>query len=463
MQEINTDWLSQQAAFSGVPPAQLEWFINKSSHYILNTGEELFSAGKPIEGIQVITSGKVTIFAKDGTSTSATLEAGDVTGTLPFSRMAAPTGSAVTSVTTQVMFFPSAYIREMVKDHFELTEALVHQMLSRVRNFTSLQQQNEKMIALGKLSAGLAHELNNPAAAIVRDALSLKSHLSILPESFKAVMNIRMSPEEVDIVNNILFTSLDKERPVLSLMEKMQLEEELDEWMASHGIAGNTELIETFTEFGFSATDLDNFAKYIPETSLSAVLKWISDNIITDKIVGGIGNAAQRIESLINSVKSYTHMDRGRDKEAIDIHSGIRNSVVMLGYKLRNNNVSLQENYDKQLPYIKVMVGEMNQVWTNLIDNALDAMENLPKGILNIATVRDGDYAKITITDNGPGIPSEIIPMIFDPFFTTKAIGKGTGLGLEVVRRIVQQHSGTITVDSRPGCTSFTVCLPILS
>ncbi len=244
-------------------------------------------------------------------------------------------------------------------------------------------------------------------------------------------------------------------------MERSEREDDLADWLQDAGVDDNGELAEAFADFGFCAPDLERFAAQIPVEARKAIFKWIADNIITDKIVNNIGEAATRIETLIASVKSFTHMDRGAESQFADIHTGIRNTLTMLGHKIRHSNVALEEAYDTSLPPVKAMIGELNQVWTNIIDNSLDALDGRTGSILRIETLRDGNFVRTTITDNGPGIPEEIRSRIFDPFFTTKAPGKGTGLGLDVVQRIVQQHRGSVKIDSQPGRTSFIVCFPI--
>ncbi len=463
MLDITPDWLARLPPLADVPPAQLAWFAANATHHLLAPGEALFTAGEAVLNTHLVVSGRLEVAVPQGAErrVTATLQAGDLTGYLPFSRMKAATATSRALESTQVMTFPAGRTREMIRDHFELAEALVHVMISRVRDFTALQQQNEKMMALGKLSAGLAHELNNPASAVARDAQTLQKHLSLLPESFKDVMNIRMTPDQVDAVGEVLFRLLRAPRPQLSLLQRSDREDELLDWFDARAVADPAELAEHFTDFGFCVADLDEFAPHIPAADLRPVLQWVSNNILTDRMVGDIGEAAGRIAALVQSIKAFTHMDRGSEKQAADIHDGIRNTLTMLGHKLRAGAVRLEEAYDLTLPPVTAMIGELNQVWTNLLDNALDAMAGRAGSVLHIATVRDGPLVCVTITDNGPGIPADVRPRIFDPFFTTKPIGKGTGLGLEVVQRIVQQHGGRVGLESAPGRTAFTVCFPI--
>lgn len=221
------------------------------------------------------------------------------------------------------------------------------------------------------------------------------------------------------------------------------------------------DMAENFVEFGFTADVLDGIKKHIPSAHIAPILRWINNNFTTERMVADMQDASKRIGDLISSVKNFTHMDRGGDKEVIDIRVGIRNTLVLLNHKIKRANIEVVEDFDESLPPINAMVGELNQVWTNLIDNASDALESQKGAKLIIRTRLDHEFAKVSIIDNGPGIPKDIKSKIFDPFFTTKEIGKGTGLGLDVVTRIVKQHRGSVTVTSEPGHTEFLVCFPI--
>ncbi|GEO11921.1 sensor histidine kinase [Segetibacter aerophilus] len=464
MQAVTAKWLQLIEAFHDVPLEQLQWWIDNSNIKTLAQDEFLFRAGEPASGTHVLIKGRVRLYMpqKNSVRILGFAEEKEITGYLPYSRGMVSKVDAQAVDEVEVMTFPIEKINELIVKNFELTSALVHVMTSRVREFTTMQQQNEKMMALGKLSAGLAHELNNPASAIVRGSISLKQHLQLQPETFKEVISIKMTAEEVEIVNNKMFEVLRrKEKPILTLMQRMALEDDLAECLDGHGVKNSTELAENFIEFGFTCEDMNEFSELVPPAYLSPVLNWINNNLVTEKMVNDIQESSQRIEKLVSAIKNFTHMDRDRDKEYTDIHSGIKNTLTMLEYKFKKGNVKLVEDYDVTLPKVKAFVGELNQVWTNLLDNALDAMEVNSQGKLEIKTIRDGGFIKVSITDDGPGVPDDIQSQIFDPFFTTKEIGKGTGLGLDVVTRIIRQHDGSVELDSIPGKTTFEVRLPI--
>jgi signal transduction histidine kinase len=430
----------------------------------LQDGDIVTVQGQPLGGPHFVINGHIRVYADQNGNRRevTTFNTGEIAGYLPYSRAVIANVNSMSVGETHLLSFPTARIREMIKDHFEVTQALVHVMSNRVREFTALQQQNEKMMALGKLSAGLTHELNNPASAIVRDSASLLAHLRMEPQTFKKVISIQMDAAQVDAVNDELFRLLAlKDRPHLTLKEKTSREEEISDWLDERNIENSYDLAETFVDFGFTIPNLETFCNHIPANYCSPVFNWIGNLLVTERMVGDIQESSRRIADLVNSVKTFTHMDRGLDKQYGNIHVGIRNTLTMLGYKLKKAGVTVVEDFDQSLPQLKAMIGELNQVWTNLVDNAIDAMEANGKGTLTIKTMKDREFIQVIITDDGPGIPDNIKSRIFDPFFTTKEMGKGTGMGLEVVQRIVHQHHGSIKVKSVPGKTEFVVCFPI--
>jgi signal transduction histidine kinase len=465
MQECTPALLKSFQALEEVPEDQLQWLIDNSDCHMLSDGEPLTRAGQPIRGPHFIITGGIRInMVQNGSMREVgTFGERNITGYLPFSRGLIANVNSEAIGETQLLTFDTDKIKDMIQSQFELTQALVHVMTNRVRNFTTLQQQNEKMMALGKLSAGLTHELNNPASAIVRDSDSLLKHLKMQPGDFKSVIAIRMEPEQVDAVSEILFRILDNRQPMqLTLRQRTEKEDDLNDLFDELEIISEVDTVENFVEFGFQPDDIRAFGKHIPRQFLSPVLNWINNLLVTERMVEDISESSRRIADLVNSVKTFTHMDRAPDKQYADIHTGISNTLTMLGYKLKKGNINLVEDFDETLPPVKAFIGELNQVWTNLIDNALDAMETNSKGTLTIKTKKDGKFVQVSIIDDGPGIPADIQSRIFEPFFTTKEMGKGTGLGLEVVQRIVQQqHNGSIKVKSEPGNTEFTVCFPI--
>lgn len=449
--------------FKAVPDDQLQWLVDHGTIQSYKDGDKVFGIGDSVDGFNVVLTGRLQLYAvRNGNRLDlGAYEPLEILGRLPYSRMKASNGEGFAIGDLEMFFLHRDLFQEMISTCHEVTEALVHNMTDRVREFVKYQQQNDKMMALGKLSAGLAHELNNPSAAIVRGAQELKKTLAAAPHKFKKVLKIQATGETVDKLNNIIFKKIqNRASGRMSLSEKMDCENNLREWLEQHIEVVADELPEVFADFGFTEGDFNDIKSSLRPEDLVPVIDWFQQVLTTEGLVNDIEEASRRINTLVSSVKGYTHMDQAPEKHKTDIHTGIRNTLTMLNYKLKKAGVKVIENFQHDPPEANIYVSELNQVWTNLIDNAIDAMEGRPNSILEIKTERDREFTNVSIIDNGPGIPKDIQDKIFDAFFTTKPIGKGTGLGLDVVRNIVNQHNGKIELTSEPGKTIFKVCFP---
>ena len=454
--------LQQADALHEVPANELQWLIDQGELVRFAEGDFMFSRGNETNHLQIVISGRINIFfdQKGQRRNITTLGQGSITGVLPYSRMKAAGGFGQATEESYVLLLHKDHFRTMICEQFGLAEALVHVMTTRVREFTKQAQQNEKLLSLGKLSAGLAHELNNPASAIVRGALALKNNLKSSPEQFKVVTSIRMEENQIDTINEILFSKVaNNPNCDLSLMDRTDLEDEIMDWLEDRDIEDADLLAVNLVENGWTIEDLETVDANLPREFYAPVFRWIDNVMTTEKLVQEIDDSAQRISDLVKSVKSYTHMDRGADKEWFDLRTGLRSTLTMLNHKLKGKKIEVVENFEADLPEIKAHPGELNQVWTNLIDNAVDAMES--GGKLELHAYRDREFVRIDVLDNGSGISQEVLSQIFDPFFTTKEMGKGTGLGLDIVKRIITNHRGDIKVESQPGDTRFKLCFPI--
>lgn len=447
-----------------VPKDQLSWLIARGEILEFEPDSYIFKPGDPIDRMFILLEGRATlqIKQKDDLRVMGTIKDKEITGWLPYSRADVARGYAQSNTPCRLLAVSKGHFKEMVHNQEELTTALVHVMSSRIREFTKSEQQNDKILALGKLSAGLAHELNNPSAAIVRSSQNLSKNLKALPDHFKRVIKIKMTDGQVDAVNNILFSKLGSNGPKLSLVQRTSLEDELLDWLEGNGIDDADEMAANLAGYNFSTDDLDMVCQHSNQEDCPPVIRWIHQMLLTESMVGEIEDAASRIHKLVNAVKGYTHMDQAQDKVPTDIHEGIDNTLTMLNHKLKVAKINLDLQYSDRLDTPCILPGAMNQVWTNLIDNAIDAMEDAEERTLMIKTLQEGSFIQVLVQDSGPGIPDDIKPHIFDPFFTTKPIGKGTGLGLEVVHQIIyKQHNGAIDLSSEPGKTAFKVCIPL--
>ena len=449
--------------FKDIPDNQIHWLIEKGEVRELEEGFPIFIPGDPIDNTLIILKGEFRFYAISGEQEReiGTKSMGEVSGFLPFSRGKIASGKGKVIEAATILYLNRSYEKEMLREHYELSQALVHEMTSRVREFTNFQKQTEKMAALGKLSAGLAHELNNPASAILRSSLELKKHLSHQPEKFKKVIKIKLTDDTIDQLNHILSEKIKHHSGHQSLIQRKELEDDLGYLLEDFGIEGAFELAEDLADFGFEEKDLHLIASMVEKVDLGSVLHWMGDNIMIERMVNDIQESSERISKLVKSVKIYTHMDQAPIKSKIDLHEGIVNTLNILNHKIKSNNTEIVQDIDTSIPPLLMYVSEMNQVWTNLIDNALDAVSEVDHPKITIKTWQQNGEVKVCIIDNGKGIPKEIESRIWEPFFTTKSMGKGTGLGLELVMNIVERHQGNIKMKSQPGSTTFELSFPI--
>ncbi|KAA5540598.1 ATP-binding protein [Adhaeribacter rhizoryzae] len=462
MADFDVAYLQELPVFKNIPGEHVQWLLNTGEIQALAPGEALFTKGQPSDYMHLILEGQINIsLEQNGTyKYFVSVKKGEVTGVLPFSRLRAAAGQGIAAVPTKVLSLHRQHFPELERVSPELVQELVGIMTDRVRDFTRSQQQNEKLMALGKLSAGLAHELNNPAAAIVRSSSELLRIHHNVPEKFKRIMTMHVTPEQVDAVNNILLRVIAADlQSNLTLLARNSLEDEIIDWLEEQDVPDGYELAEILVESGVTLTDLEAIKTILAGNNLPEVLDWFANTLNTEKLICDIQASAKRISELVNAVKTYSHMDRGQDKEKTDLHHGLKSTLTMLTHKLKEKNIQVEQDYQANLPPITAYVGELNQVWTNLIDNAIDALA--AGGKLRLATRQEGNSVKVTVADNGAGIPADVLNRIFEPFYTTKPVGKGTGLGLDIVNKILLHHDASIKVQSQPGNTVFEVCFPV--
>lgn len=461
MKELTIQDLKVVKEFQRVPDEQLQWLISQGETVEVEEGGLLFDVGEPVTTSYVILDGKLRVASRRPGEQKELriLDPGQLAGYLPFSRATVTPAFCDALKRSWVFKCDSSKLKAGFADHYELIEAMVHMMLSRVREFTSIQQQNEKMFALGKLSAGLAHELNNPAAAISRAAALLRDQVNKLPPLFKSIAGLKIAPEELEHMSEMMIHKIVKEPVNLTMLQKADLEDELSDWLFENGLKDIDP--EGLVERGFTTAELNLFKEASSLEELPVLLEGVSSILVANKMAEEIRVSSERISDLVGAVKNFTFMDKNTDRQLIDVHAGIRNTLTLLKFKLKKGNINVIEHYDDSVPKIRAFPGELNQVWTNIIDNAIDAMEANRKGTLEITSSHDARFVKISIKDDGTGIPENIKQNIFTPFFTTKEMGKGSGLGLDVVNRIMSQHNGDVKVKSEPGATEFEISFPI--
>ncbi len=451
--------------FADLADDQLQWFADNSEERRFAPGDVVFRKGDKADAMVVYLDGEVHAYWDENDHDIVyILRAGEqtteVSGMLPFSRMTElqVTGYAVTDV--RLLWFPVSLFPELMQRMPLLVQRLVGIMSDRVRESTTLDQQQDKLMALGKLSAGLAHELNNPAAGATRAANDLIETLKQLRAADMRLCSHDLTETQqssIDAFESKAINHTATAEPLNSL-DQSDREDEVSEWLESHGIAEPWKLSANLVEAGMDSAALEQLLGEIPPTATADVLSRVNCQLAAAKLAGEIKIATTRISELVGAIKEYSYMDQAKVQE-LDVHKGLDNTLLILKYKLRKKNVSVTRDYAESLPLIKAYGSELNQVWTNLIVNAVDAMNE--GGTLKVRTKREPTDILVEIRDNGAGIPASARSRIFEPFFTTKPVGEGTGLGLDTVARIVRKHRGNVRFESKPGDTCFQVRLPI--
>jgi signal transduction histidine kinase len=451
------DALAKIPVFQDQPREELLWFISVSEERRAAPGEIIMREGDPPDYMLVMLDGEMRARAEHGPADGPvfSIKSGDVTGMLPFSRLKliSVTGRAV--VASHFLGFPVTQFVELFKRLPELVRRLVGLLADRVRSVTRLEQQHEKLAALGKLSAGLAHELNNPSAAARRSAAALRECLIRLRE---AARNTDIGPEDCGLL-------AEREEEIRASLKPAQFkdefvrverEEAIQAWLEAHNVEDAWKLSPSLADAGLTDEHLSIFAA-AAGASVGPELTRFATLLEMERIADELEHSSARISDLIKAIKEYSYMDQGPLQE-VDIERGLETTLTIMNHKLKRG-ITVNRDYTPGLPKVISSGSELNQVWTNLIDNAADAMKG--SGKLNIRTARENDFVLVEITDNGPGIAPEVISRIFDPFFTTKGVGEGTGLGLDVVNRIIKNLGGQVGVTSVPGNTRFQVRVPI--
>ncbi len=454
------DRLAGHKTVGAAPREELAWLASHGSLRHLNEGEVLSAKGAPVEGLFVVLTGHVAIFVDRGAGRHKVMEwrAGDVTGMLPYSRLVSPPGDSVAQEPSEILAVHRGELAAMIRDCHEITSILVHRMLDRARVFTSSGLHDEKMISLGKLSAGLAHELNNPASAIERSAALLEDRLEDAEQATRALGASKLTDPELAAIDAVRASCLaTRVSGVLSPIQQAEREDAIGDWLADHGV--NAATAGSLAETAVTIEALDRIAEVVSGPRLDAVLRWVAAGCSVRGIASEIQEAAMRISGLVIAIKGFTHMDQATVAEPVDLTLSLGNTVAVLKAKARAKSVAIAVNVEPGLPRVRGFGGELNQIWANLIDNALDAAPD--SGRVEVMANRERQRVVVRVIDNGAGIPAEVREHLFEPFVTTKPVGKGTGLGLDIVRRLVSHNDAEIEFETAPGRTEFRVSLPL--
>ena len=456
-----TDTALDTSLFPKLSEEQLQQLSECGSEVQLEPGEVLFTEGDPTYDFYVVLEGEIKVTKKVGQEETVIVvhQRGEFTGELSMLTGTPSAASARAVGSSRVLRFEAQNFKNLVTTCTPMMDILLPAMAQRSQDLEAQMRQQEKLAALGKLSAGLAHELNNPAAAGRRAAQQLREALQKLQSRTSCLQEQHFSDVAWQLLINLQQEAITHSTTVAPLdpLTQSDREDALNDWLEQHEIADSWLLAPTLVSAGIDEERLNTLANQL-SGEVGDVLTWLEATLTMNGLVNEVEQSTARISQLVKAIKAYSYMDQGPLQE-IDLHEGLENTLTILGHKLKRG-VTVTRTYDRNLPRICAYGSQLNQVWTNLIDNAIDAMNE--KGKLSIRTVREDDRVLVEIADNGAGIPPGIQSRIWEPFFTTKGVGEGTGLGLDIARRIiVKQHNGNINLFSEPGNTRFEVRLPM--
>jgi signal transduction histidine kinase len=465
-QRLPVQELRKLFLFEKLSDEQLQWLTQHGWVAEAPSGATFLAEGDPAELFIVLLSGTITMsrrVGQDDVETVRTDQVGVYAGAMQ-AYLADPAGQTYVAsirVVSDARFFVlrAEDFAWMARTWFPMAIHLLEGLFLGMRTSAHIVQQRQQLLALGALSAGLTHELNNPAAAAVRATAALRDRVAGMRRKLAMLAKGDLDPELLGLLVDLQEEAVRavSEAPRLTPLEEAQREDALNDWLDGQQVPNGWELAPIFVAVGAMPEFLGKLADQAPPAMLEGAVHWLAYTLETELLMNEITDSVTRISSLLAAAKQYSNMDRA-PHERVDIHLGLKSTLVMLASKLEG--IEVVKDFDPSLPKVPVYAGELNQVWTNLIDNAVQAMNG--HGTLTIRTSMDGDRVRVEVGDTGPGVPEKLRQRIFEPFFTTKPVGQGTGLGLDISYRIVVgRHGGDLTVESQPGDTRFIVRLPL--
>ena len=459
---MNLQDLRKSPLFQGLSDEALQQLMDMAEPVSLRAGEILIRQGELGDSAYVVISGDFEVQKQSGQSLIKidVRNPGDVVGEMALLSRGPRNATLVAKTDGEVLRIPQEAFEKLLSSSTTAATAVLHWVMARLTQNESLLHQQEKMAALGTMSAGLAHELNNPSAAAQRSASQLKETQSRWLNLTHQIERVAFRENQTDWLDDFMQEASHRfESPLkLDALEKIDLVDELQAWLESSGTESAWELAPAMVNFGWDNESLQKLKNTLSVSLFSLSIQWLGTGCSMMGLLSEVLQTTERISQIVRAVKSYTYLDQAPLLE-VDVHEGLENTLVIMQHKLKKG-VMIKREYSPNLPRIEAYASELNQVWTNIIDNGVDAMNG--KGEIKIRTYEEDNRVIVEITDNGPGIPEEIQSRIFEPFFTTKAPGHGTGLGLHISHDIIaNRHHGQLLVESKPGETKFKVMLPI--
>jgi signal transduction histidine kinase len=447
--------------FADLPAEDLDRICRVARRLSVPAGDAVLEEGTPGDGLYIVIAGRLEVTTREGGRevVLATRGPGDFLGEMSLLEQAPRSASARAVEPAELMVVDPADFRALLAASPRAAAAVLQVLARRLRSTEAALMQQEKLASLGTLAAGLAHELNNPAAAIRRASDHLGTALDELRRHTADLVSLRMHPDLMEAVAR--WPDRPDRRPARDRLDPLSAsrqEQSLAGWLEQHGVAGAWELAASLAAAGLDAPSLAELLGPVEPAARDAVARWLAAALTARDLLDEIAISARAVSRIVGAVRSYAYLDR-TPLQDVDVRESLETTLVILRHRL-GPEVAIQREYDPDLPLIEAYAGQLNQVWTNLIANALDAIDGA--GTLGLSAHSETDHVAVRITDSGPGVPDELQTRIFEPFFTTKEPGRGTGLGLHIARDIVvNHHRGRIAVDSRPGHTTFTVTLPL--
>ena len=453
--------------FEDLTDDQLAWVVANGDVVSYAEGDTVLGEGEQAECFYVLLSGTLSLVRKvrgDDVEMTRTDQPGVYAGATQFyleDQVDQVYGATVRAVTAcEFLALPATEFAAKFRQWFPMAVHLLQGMFVGIRNADELVAQRERLLALGKLTAGLTHELNNPAAAAVRATETLRERFAGMRHKLAMLADGHFDGLQLHRLTKIQEKFIERMAAAeeLTPIQVADREDELGEWLEERDVQGGWDLAPVFVAAGITTSDLDELANAVDVGFLAPALRWLSYTVETENLLLEVKESTKRISELIGAAKQYSQLDR-TPHQNVDLRDGIDATLVMMSGKIAEG-VRVVKDYDRTLPHVPAYAAELNQVWTNLIDNALHAVDGA--GTVTIRTTRDGDQALVEVIDTGPGVPPELKRRVFEPFFTTKGVGQGTGLGLDMSWRIVvNRHGGDLRVVSEPGDTHFQVRLPL--